>query len=191
VRAIILVTVVVIVAAWAMFRRLPESDSNAEAAASRPTARIQEVRSISLDGHDLQQARLRAVLETHAGTQLDTPRLERDREAMERALADLGYLAARVDPAIVSFDPAGAAYITFEIDQGRLFHLRKVEVTGPGKASGVVTISPGDDAIRGRLDSARQSLRDSLALRGKPATVELSVRTDLGAAAVDVVLTTR
>ena len=190
-RSIILVTAVVIVAAWAMFRRLPESTSNAEAAVNRPIARLQEVRSVSLDGRDLQQARLRAVLETRAGIQLDTPRLERDREAMERALADLGYLAARVDPATVTFDAAGAAYVLFAVDQGRLFHLRKVEVTGPGKDTGVVTIATGDDAIRGRIDRARQSLADGLARRGKPTAVELSVRTDLAAAAVDVVLATR
>jgi hypothetical protein len=191
VRAIILVTAVVIVAAWIMFRRLPDTTSNAEAAVNRPIARLQEVRSISLDGRNLLQARLRAVLQTHAGAQLDTPRLERDREAMERALADLGYLAARVDPAVVTFDAAGAAYITFEIDQGRMFHLRKIEVTGPGKDTGVVTISSGDDAIRGRIDSARQAMLEGLGRRGKPATVELSVRTDLAAAAVDVVLATR
>ncbi len=190
-RSIVLVTAVVIVAAWVMFNRLPDTTSNAEAAVNRPVARLQEVRSISLDGHNLLQARLRAVLETHAGTQLDTPRLERDRAAMERALSDLGYLAARVDPAIVTFDAAGAAYITFEVDQGRMFHLRKVEVTGPGKDAGVVTISTGDDAIRGRIDGARQALIEGLGRRGKPATVELSVRTDLAAAAVDVVLATR
>jgi len=191
VRAIVLVTAVVIVAAWAMFHRLPEPTANADVAMNQPISRLQEVRSISLDGHNLMSARLRAVLETHAGAQLDTPRLERDRAAMEHALADLGYLAARVEPAQVTFDAAGAAYIIFEIDQGRMFHLRKVEVTGPGADSVIVTISSGDDAIRGRIDGARQALAEGLARRGKPATVELSVRTDLAAAAVDVVLATR
>jgi outer membrane protein assembly factor BamA len=110
---------------------------------------------------------------------------------MERALADLGYLAARVDPAVVTFDAAGAAYVTFEIEQGPLFYVRSVEVTGPGKDAAVVTLSPGDDAMRARIDRARQALTDGLARRGKPADVELSVRTDLAAAAVDVVLATR
>ncbi len=190
-RAIVLVTAVVIVAAWAMLHRLPDVTDNVEAAVNRPVARLQEVRSISLDGHHLLSAQLRAVLETHTGTQLDTPRLERDREAMERLLSDLGYLAARVDPAIVTFDTAGAAYVTFEIDQGKMFHLRNVEVTGPGKDAVVVTIASGDDAIRRRIEGARRAMIEGLERRGKPATVELSVRTDLAAAAVDVVLTTR
>ena len=190
-RAIVLVTAVVIVAAWITFHRLPDPTANADAAMNRPIARLQEVRSIALDGRNLMSSRLRAVLETRAGAQLDTPRLARDRAAMERALADLGYLAARVDPADVTFDAAGAAYVIFEVDQGRLFHLRKVEVSGPGADSVVLTIASGDEAIRGRIDGARQALSEGLGRRGKPATVELSVRTDLEAAAVDVVLATR
>ncbi len=190
-RVIVLVTAVVILAAGAMLGRTPDVAANEEAAVRRPVGRMQEVRSISLDGHHVMSARLRAVLETQTGMQLDTPRLERDREAMERALADLGYLAARVEPAIVTFDAAGAAYVTFEVAQGPMFHLRAIEVTGPGKNAVVVTISTGDDAIRRRIDGARAAMVDGLSRRGKPATVELSVRTDLAAAAVDVVLATR
>ncbi len=182
---------VVIVAAWATLRHLPNISANAEAAVDRPIARLQEVRSIALDGHRLQSSRLRDVLETRPGQQLDSARLERDRDAMERELAGLGYLAARVEPGVVTFDAAGAAYVTFEIDQGKLFHLRNVSVTGPGKDTAVVTLAPGDDAVRARIDHARQALADGLARRGKPATVELSVHTDLAAAAVDVVLATR
>jgi outer membrane protein assembly factor BamA len=182
---------VVIMATWAMSRHLPNTSANAEAAVDRPIARLQEVRSIALDGHRVVSARLRDVLETHPGQQVDSTRLERDREAMERELAGLGYLAARVEPAVVTFDAAGAAYITFEIDQGKLFHLRNVEVTGPGKDAGVVTLAAGDDAVRARIDHARQALAEGLARRGKPASVELSVHTDLAAAAVDVVLATR
>lgn len=186
-RSILLVTAVVIAVAWAMLDRLA---APAAEVAPSPLHRMQEVRSISLDGHNLLQAQLRAVLETRPGSQLDTPRLERDRLAMERALADLGYLAARVAPAIVSFDDAGAAYVTFEVDQGRMFHLRRIEVTGPGKDAAVVTLSPGDDAIHGRLERARAALADNLAHRGRPDRVELSVRTDLAAAALDVKLAT-
>lgn len=182
---------VVIVAAWATLRHLPNISANAEAAVDRPIARLQEVRSIALDGHRLQSSRLRDVLETRPGQQLDSARLERDRDAMERELAGLGYLAARVEPGVVTFDAAGAAYVTFEIDQGKLFHLRNVSVTGPGKDAAVVTLAPGDDAVRARIDHARQALADGLARRGKPATVELSVHTDLAAAAVDVILATR
>lgn len=190
VRSTVFVTALVIVAAWVALHRL-EPTANADVAVNQPIARMQEVRSIALDGKNLAQARLREVLETRPGEQLDTPRLERDRAAMERALAELGYLAAHVEPAIVTFDGSGAAYITFEVDQGRLFHLRSVEVIGPNKDLAVITISPGDDAIRHRIDGARQALSEGLARRGKRSAVELSVRTDMSAAAVDVKLTTR
>lgn len=189
-RAITILTALAIVAAWAVIRH-PHPAANAEAAVNRPVARQQEVRSVALDGHKLALSRLREVLQTRPGEQLDAGRLARDRQAMERVLADLGYLAARVEPATVTFDAAGAAYVTFEVDQGRLFHLRSVEVTGPGKGAAVITLAAGDAAIRDRIEHARQALADALARRRKPASVELSVHTNLAAAAVDVVLATR
>ena len=190
VRSIVFVVALVIVAAWLMIRRGPVTSANAETAVDRPISRLQEVRSVSLDGHRLPAARLRAVLETHPGEQLDAARLRRDQGAMERALSDLGYLAAHVEPAQVTFDAAGAAYVTFEVDQGPMFHLRNVEITGQGKDAAVVTLAPGDDAVCGRIEQARQSLAGGLARRGRPSAVELSVHTDLAAAAVDVVLAT-
>lgn len=191
VRSIVFVVALVIVAAWLMFRRGPVTSANAETAVDRPIAQPQQVRSVSLDGHRLPSSRLRAVLETHPGEQLDPKRLQRDRDAMERALSDLGYLAAHVEPAQVTFDAAGAAYVTFEVDQGSMFHLRNVEVSGAGKDATVVTLAPGDDAVHGRIEHARSALAEGLARRGRPATVELSVHTDLAAAAVDVTLATR
>lgn len=189
-RAFALLTAVVILAGWAVIRH-PKTSANAEAAVNRPVARQQEVRSVSFDGHQLALSRLRDVIETRPGAQLDTDRLARDRDAMERELADLGYLAARVEPAVVTFDAAGAAYVTFEIDQGKLFHLRNVLVTGPGKDAMIATLSAGDDAVRARIERARQTLADGLVRRGKRAPVELSIHTDLAAAAVDVVFATR
>jgi outer membrane protein assembly factor BamA len=191
VRAIVIVTAIVIVVAGTMLRYLPNLTVNAEVAVNRPIARLQEVRSISLDGQKLPLAQLRAVLETRAGQQLDTPRLERDRDAMEAQLASLGYLAARVEPAIVTFDTAGAAYVSFEIDQGELFHLRNIAVTGTAKDAVVVTLTAGDTALRDRIERARNAMSDGLARRGIPPAVELSVHTDLATAAVDVVFTTR
>jgi hypothetical protein len=206
VRAIVITTAVVVIAAWVMLRRLPTTEANVEAAVNRPVARLQEVRSVALDGRNLPEARLREVLRTRTGEQLDSTRLERDREAMEQRLAELGYLAARVDPPTVTFDRAGAAYVTFEIDQGKLFHLRTVEVTGAGRDAVVVTLTSGDLAVRHRIESARDALSDALerradqrpghrAVRGEPreppSSVELSVHTDLAAAAVDVTFATR
>lgn len=184
-----------IVAIWVAIRWLPRSEANAEAALDHRVAQLQEVRSVALDGVRLPHARLREVLATLPGAQLDRARLDRDREAMEQRLAELGYLAARVDPAVVTFDHAGAAYVTFEIDQGKLFHLRNVEVTGAGRDAMVVTLTAGDLAVRNRIESARDALTDALDRRAgprdRPASVELSVRTDLAAAAVDVTFATR
>ncbi len=181
----------VIVAVWAMFRQGPVTTANAEVAVDQPVARLQEVRSVALDGRRVLSARLREVIGTRPGAQLDADRLRSDRDAMERALADLGYLAARVEPAKVTFDAAGAAYVTFAVDQGPMFHLRNIAVTGAGKDATVVTLAAGDDALRSRIERARTELAGALARRGRPAAVELSIHTDVAAAAVDVVLATR
>jgi outer membrane protein assembly factor BamA len=186
-----LIIAAVIVAVWAMFRLGPVTTANAEAAVDRPVARLQEVRSVALDGRRVLSARLREVIGTRAGAQLDAEQLRRDRDAMERALADLGYLGARVEPAKVTFDAAGAAYVTFAVDQGAMFHLRNIDVTGAGRDVTVVTLAPGDDALRSRIERARAELADALARRGRPAAVELSIHTDVAGAAVDVVLATR
>jgi hypothetical protein len=206
VRVFVFATALAIIAGWAVLRRLPNLTSNAEAAVNRPIARLQEVRSISLDGKQLPEARLRDVLATHPGDLLDPTRLEHDREAMEQRLAELGYLAARVEPAAVTYDRAGAAYVTFEIAQGKRFHLRNVEVTGAGRDAVVVTLTPGDLAVRDRIESARDALSDALDRRlqhpepgsrrarnepAPPTSVELSVHTDLAAGAVDVTFATR
>jgi outer membrane protein assembly factor BamA len=188
VRSIALVTVVVLVAAWVTLQLAPSAPSSPERRPEEPVG-VQEVRSVSLVGHRVLQSQLRQVLETRPGEPLDSARFERDRAAMEHRLADLGYLAARVEPASVTID-AGAAYVIFEIDQGKLFHLRAIEVTGAGKDAAVVTLTSGDDARRDRIEHARAALAEALSRRGKPATVELSVRTDLAAAAVDVTFTT-
>lgn len=182
---------VVIVAVWAMFRHDPVTTANAEAAVNQPIARLQEVRSVALDGRRVLSSQLREVIGTRPGALLDADQLPRDRDAMERALADLGYLAARVEPARVTFDAAGAAYVTFAVDQGPMFHLRNVAVTGAGKDATVVTLAAGDDALRSRIERARGELADALGRRGRPAQVELSIHTDVAAAAVDVVLATR
>ena len=133
-----LIVATVIVAVWAVFRLGPVTTANAEAAVNRPIARLQEVRSVALDGRRVLSARLREVIGTRAGAQLDADQLGRDRDAMERALADLGYLGARVEPAKVTFDTAGAAYVTFAVDQGPMFHLRKIEITGAGKDAATI-----------------------------------------------------
>jgi hypothetical protein len=191
VRWLALFSAAVIVAGWVLVE-YPRTAPVAvvEAAVDHPAAHAQEVRSIGFDGNQLPLARLRELLETHPGESLDRARLTRDRDAMAHELAATGYLAAQVAPADVTFDTAGAAYIMFEIDKGPLFHLRKVDVVGPGKDAAVVTIAPGDEAIEARIDRARKTLAEGLARRGKSGAVELKVEVDRTAAAVDVVLTT-
>jgi outer membrane protein assembly factor BamA len=191
VRVIAAAIAVVIVGVWVMFRHGPVDTATAEAAVSRPIGQLQEVRSIAFDGNRVMAAQLREVIRTRPGQPLDPGRLGRDRDAMERALSDLGYLAARVDPARVTYGADGAAYVAFAVDQGALFHLRNVQVTGAGRDATVVTLATGDDAVRARIERARAELADALARRGRPAQVELSLHTDVAAAAVDVVLATR
>jgi hypothetical protein len=188
VRSLTVIVVVVLVAAWAMLRQLPTTAASAVPVAP---SRLAEVRSVALDGHRLPVARLRAVIATQPGAQLHSEQLERDRAAMERELGAMGYLAARIEAPDVTFDAAGAAYVTFEVHQGALFHLREVSVTGPGKDAAVVTLGPGDAAIRTRIEATRQALAELLARRGRPSLVELSVHTDLAAAVVDVTFATR
>lgn len=191
-RSFVLVLAAAALAAFVLVRDPSSSASAQSIQVGAPAATgPQEVRSIAFDGKQLPLARLREALSTHTGDVLDTAQLERDRAALERSLAAMGYLAARVAPAAVTLDATGAAYVTFDIDTGALFHLRTVEVVGPGKDAAVVTLSPGDLAVQDRIDQARHSLVEGLARRGKPSSVELSVHTDLAAAAVDVTLTTK
>jgi outer membrane protein assembly factor BamA len=184
VRSLILLTVVAAAVAAVVVHQLPEGEAAAEV-----TTRAQEVQSIAFDGQHLPTALLRSQLATHAGALLDGATLDRDRSALEHALTERGYLAAHVEPALVTFDAGGGAYITFAVVQGPLFHLRTVTVTGTRDA-GIVTLAQGDVAEADRLERARQMLADTLSRRGKTAvTVELTK--DVRAGAVDVVLAAR
>ncbi len=152
----------------------------------------QEVQSVALDGgRGLPLAALRAVLATHRGDQLDANRLVTDRSALEAALAQLGYLEARVEPATVTFSSSGGAYITFSITPGRVYRFGAVSVKGASPKDAVVTLITGDDALAERIARARQTLADNLERRGKPATVTVALRPDRTTATVDVELTSR
>ena len=157
------------------------------------TARTFQIKSVAIDGgHGLPLAALRSVLHSQVGAQLDDTALDHDRAALEEALEERGYLAAHVAPPSVTYDATGGAYIVFDIDRGPMFHLRSVAVTGPGEREiGVVTIAAGDEAVRERVEHARQALLDTIERRGRKAEVALTQRADFAAAAVDVVLETR
>jgi len=193
VRSLAVVAALGIAVAWVVLHVGATSTANAEVAAPvvPPASRPHEVRSVALDGKLLPTSQLRAVIATRPGALLDTGQLERDRKAMEHLLAELGYLAARVAPPVTTFDAAGAAYVTFEVEQGAMFHFRNIKVTGDGKDAAVVTLGAGEAAVRDRIERARRGLAEALARRGRPAQVELSIYTDVAAAAVDVVIATR
>ena len=183
---VVLVLLLVTVACIALaIRNLPEQDI--------VSARTFDVRSVAIDGgHGLPLAALRSVLHTEVGRTLEDAALDHDRAALETALEERGYLAAHVSQPSVTYDAQGGAYVVFDIERGPMFHLRSVEITGPGEREvGVVTLSAGDEAVRERVEHARQALLDTFAARGRKAEVELTQRTDFAAAAVDVVLTTR
>ena len=166
------------------------STTSAEAEAT--IAVTQQVQSVALDGgRGLPLASLRAVLATHRGDQLEANRLVTDRSALEAALARLGYLEARVEPATVTFSSSGGAYITFSIIPGRVYRLGAVTVKGASPKDAVVTLTTGDDALAERIERARQTLADNLERHGKPANVSVALRPDQTTATVDVELTSR
>jgi len=186
-RPVLALVVVAAIAAYAIVRHAPEGSAEAE-----PTPlRAQEIQSISLDGRGLPMAVLRDVLTTHAGELLDAQRLEHDRTAIQAALEARGYLAARVQPATVTFAPTGGAYVMFSIDQGAPFHLRNVTLTGASERDVVLTIASGDLAVSERIERARQAVADSLPLRATKTTVTVKLHTDVAASAVDVELVVR
>ncbi|MBX3156022.1 MAG: hypothetical protein KF773_08480 [Deltaproteobacteria bacterium] len=193
------VLVVAVGGAAVVYRALPSTEAVASSALPIPPQQIQSVsisRSRGTDAVDgasgLPMAALRGQLSTRVGQMLDARRLERDRAALERELADRGYLAARVAPAHVDFAAQGGAYVVFDVERGPMFHLRKIDVTGPGaREVGVVTLSPGDEFVVDRIAHAKQALVDTLGRRGAKVSVEASQHLDVAAAAVDLTLVTK
>jgi len=174
--------------AWATVRHQASSADARPMAAAAVAQR--EIQSVSLDGgRGLPLATLRDCLSTQPGEQLDAGKLVQDRAELERELESKGYLSARVEPAIVTFAPAGGAYITFPIAAGPVFKLRSVTVKGaPVRDQSVVTLAAGDDADASRIERARATLADALGRRGKPVTVTVEMTTDATAGVVDLEL---
>jgi outer membrane protein assembly factor BamA len=187
VRSLVLLTVFVVGSAVGLVHYLmPEAEAEATERAVRP----QEVQSVAIDGpRNLPLAAMRAELATHAGDLLDATKLDHDRSALERSLVARGYLDAKAQPAQVSFDSGGGAYVTFSIAHGPLFHVRAITVTGATpRDAGVVTLAVGETVVGDRIERAREALADRLAARGKPGTVAVALHVDEAAAAVDVEL---
>lgn len=182
--SVLLAVAAVTATVWVAVSQLP---GEARADQSAPVERVQQIKSVAIDGEDLPLAALRGALRTEVGGFVDDALLESDRKALEQVLAERGYLAANVASASVTFDPSGA-YVVFSVELGPLFHLRRITVTNTASAtSHVVTLAEGDIASPSRLERARRSLAASVPGR----TVELSTSTDRSQAAVDVSLTVR
>ncbi len=195
-RAILILVLLAVGAGYAVVAQLPEGSAQAESwLVAHKATRPQEIQSIAIDGRGIASAQLRSALTSRAGDLLDARKLAADRDALQDALAASGYLAAEVDPAVVTFDEDGGAFVTFAVRQGALFHLRNVTVTGPAaRVAGVVTIAAGEVAETARIASARETVAEAIARRGKArttASVDAKVHVDSAAAAVDVELATR
>ena len=191
VKSLLVLPVLVAAAAAGAWATVRHGASSADAQPMAAAAEAQrEIQSVSLDGgRGLPLATLRDCLSTHPGEQLDAGKLVQDRAELERELESKGYLAARVEPAIVTFRPAGGAYITFPISAGPVFKLRSVTVKGARLSdSSVLTLAVGDDAVANRIERARATLADALGRRGKSVTVTVAMTTDAAAGTVDLEL---
>jgi hypothetical protein len=192
-RAVAILTILVGAATYGVIHYAPHGEAQAKTA----TVPARQIQSIAidpvtpLDSRGLPTVALHGVLESKPGELIDDAKLARDRDALEAELAARGFLSAKVSPATITFVPNAGASIVFDIDRGPMYHLRSVVVSGPGqRETSVVTLSAGDEAVRERLERARQILADSLARRGGKTTVVLALRNDQDAAAVDVELVT-
>lgn len=186
-RPLLLLLAVAVIGAAAVIRHLPESEAQADAiTAGRP----QEIQSVSLDGRNLPLAALRDVLTTKPGNLIDLDTLARDRSLLEETLVARGYLAARVADARVTFGSGGATFVTFPIEQGPMFHIRNVSITGATtQDAGVVTLGSGEPADASRLTLARQALQARLEVRSKHSVVVTKLAPDVAAGVVDIELT--
>jgi outer membrane protein assembly factor BamA len=186
VRSLLLLLGLAIIGAVVVVRQLPEGQAQAEAIT---VARPQEIQSVSLDGRNLPLAALREVLSTKPGSLIDLDALARDRSMLEETLVARGYLAAHVADAHVTFGAGGATYVTFAIEQGPMFHIRNVTISGASADdAGVVTLGTGEPADASRLTLARQALQARLAVRSAHSFVVTKLAPDLAAGVVDVEL---
>jgi outer membrane protein assembly factor BamA len=186
VRSLFLLLALAFGGGYLALRHAPERDAQADAMAP---AQPQQIQSVSLDGRDLPVAALREALTAKPGDMIDLAALERDRLSLEDTLVARGYLAAHVAAPRVSFGPTGATFVTFPIEQGALYRIRNVTVTGASDTeAGVVTLGSGETADAARIGHARQALESRLDVRSKSAAVDVKLTPDRGAGVVDIEL---
>lgn len=178
--SVLLLVAAVALTVWVTISQLP-GEAAAAGPAATAAARVQQIRSIAIDGRDLPVAALREAMHTEVGGYVDDASLAADRRALLEVLAERGYLAAAVSPPTVTFDASGA-YVVIAIDRGPQYKLRTVTIVAPEKARHVVTLASGDVASLVRLERVRQSLVESLPQH----TVSLTTRLDPATASMDV-----
>ena len=181
--------VVALAAGWYVVERMPH-DGAAATAMFAPKAAPQEVRSVRIEGDRLPLTVLESLLRTRVGDSLDSALLETDRRALRDALVARGHWAAEVAPADVLFGDAGGAHVLFRVEQGPIYKVREIEITGdvagvPAVES-ALTLARGDDVSPQRLSRNVELLTSYLSRHGKPATVSVEATTDRAATAVDV-----
>jgi outer membrane protein assembly factor BamA len=161
----------------------------ADAAEPAGAVRPDEIASISIEGRGVPAPELRELLASKPGTLLDDSLLAKDRESLHTALVTRGYLAATVGAPHITYDQRGAAFVSFAITRGPLYHVRSVELTGASERdAGIVTIAPGEPADMDHITRAQQAIETRLTARGKHLEVATRLHTDDHTATVDVVL---
>ena len=185
-RSLLVLTILAGVAAVGVVHSLPEGEAAADVGRMvRPT----EVESVALDGRELPMPALRAVLTTKVGDVLDRNKLDHDRAALQDVLVARGFLDAKVEAAHIDFDVTGGVFVTFQVAQGPVFHVRSVQLTGAGERdAGIVTLAAGEVAQPDHIAQARDALAERLAARGKRRSVSVNVTPDHASATVDVQL---
>lgn len=128
------------------------------------------------DGELLRQTETRKAGVFRRG-RLDRQTLARDSASVARYLQDRGYLDARVDSFVQPSPDGREAIVTFYVDEGPLYSLRRVVVnhaddgpSGPVLAAeqvvGLIGMKPGDTYSVNKLNAAVQTVIDAYGQQG-------------------------
>jgi outer membrane protein insertion porin family len=167
------------------------------------------VTSVRFDGNtSFTAGELRRQIETEVAGffengPLDQETLRRDARAVAGFYQDRGYLDARVDSFVQPSPDGREAIVTFYVDEGELYSLRRVVVrhtdaaeTGPvltaEQAVGLMGIKPGDTYSVNKVEQAVRTVREAYGKMGyADVSVERRELRDTTRPAVDLLLTVR
>ncbi len=151
--------------------------------------------------HDLRRAMKQRQVNmwswiTSAGT-YKPEELDGDIELIRRELMERGYLDAAVSDPQVEARSRGRLIVRIPVDEGRQYHLGKINLSGPEKfpvadVSSSITNRTGDLASITAIDRAQQAVRDFYGSRGYiRSDVQSQLEPHAGEPVVDVNLTVR